>query len=47
MLVGMLSECSDYGIDPDNALTTANGIDAAMNLVKSFSQGVGNLVKRD
>ena len=47
MLVGVLSVRGNNGIDTDNTLTAANGIDAAMDFVKPFSQGVGDLVKRD
>lgn len=43
----MLTDGGDDGIYTDHALKAADGIDAAMNLVKRFSERVRDLVKRD
>ena len=45
--MGVLSIRGNNGIDTDNALAAAKGIDAPVYLVERFSQGVGDLAKRD
>jgi len=45
--MGMLSGRGDDGIDTDNAAVATDGIDAAVDVVKGFSERVANLVKRD
>ena len=47
VFVGVLPQRGNDGIDADHALKSADGIDAAMDLVERFSERVTDLVKRD
>ena len=47
MFVGVLPQRCNNGIDADLALKSADGIDAAMDLVEYLSERVRDLVKRD
>ena len=47
MFVGVLAKRGDNCIHTDYALMATDGIDTAMDVVKCFSERVGDLVKRD
>ena len=47
VFVRVLAEGRDNGVNADDTLATADGVDAAVDLIKCFSQGVTDLVKCD
>ncbi len=47
IFVWVLAEGRDNGVNADDTLATADGVDAAVDLIKCFSQGVTDLVKCD